>query len=822
MAEDFETERKAIVGNLLATLQACDALLEENRKLRRRYRSDLENLDYRLFQQEKRVDDLRTRLNFHCEKIRLVLDRLSIYLLTDVDAKVDDLLSASEQAPQAPNDILIGLDWLRSTLSSHVTRPGNLYGSASPDAHPVSARIAQTLQEFLFVDAPLGMELGIPMTQGFDALLRHFKQSGQGSDHTPEKYLLFLKTRWLYDRIKASRDYQRACPGFYYKRAVNQIGKAILEKARRPGELVSYDENVLMNLPESCFLIWPPKPVATPTPPVESSQAHPLVVRANEEQIVCIELASDGLPDPDSVTIFKSSDERFRIVLKTTLGGEKLVIPQPVYTSEDKLIPRYALPTLINPSLEIAIFSRNEETLYKFDSFKDLYSFQAALTGYDVSHDQSDIRWQFSDDVCHLDGSGRIQLWQEPIVFASVPEDNGPSHESILYTQHSLYAASQSRRDSLIPSIAPTNTINWTTGGWEGDSIKLPVITIFTQLADKRKRSRFAVISIELEPGIEIDPTECGCCRGYNKCSTLVLVNRKKRDFTVRTCYSDIDSTGQPNPNTFDLLPLRMPRHPTFHNINVSRTQYLVLKFNTLPEKQLFHDELSLRFKVRDKQIKDQRDFVNTIRHRQNRPQRRQTSASYSQRPAMYSSQLSSVISLPPQLEVPDIGPGLVDSFTNGSNSNLSRSSPYVSPIIPSPISPRTSNRDDADKIDSWRSNSSRARSTPYSPRLQSISGSTTTVSSPEAKELDASSYRQIYPVGRSRSIVAPENVCFLEDDRQQSYDYRQQNQQRRVHTDLAAVKDEGGFIVQSELLTSRNKGGKRKEKSHWWKKQFS
>lgn len=236
-------------------------------------------------------------------------------------------------------------------------------------------------------------------------------------------------------------------------------------------------------------------------------------------------------------------------------------------------------------------------------------------------------------------------------------------------SQDSMAMRSHSQRESLIPSIVPTTTVCCTAGGWEADTIKLPVIVIFTQLLDKRKRKRFATIFIELERGIYVDATECGCCKEYDKCSKLVLVKEKKPDFTVRVLYSEVDATGQPNPNTFDIFPFRLPRHPRYREMVPKQTKYLVLKFRSLSEKKQFHRELDLRFRVRDKQITDQRDFAHSIRHRQDRPEGRQQLFPQSTEHLPSPPDPPIVSTLPPIIDVPDTGPALDDAFARGSRS---------------------------------------------------------------------------------------------------------------------------------------------------------
>lgn len=142
LSTDFEDERKTIVGNFVETLNACDRLLEENKKYRQKYSNVVENLKWHLSQQERRVDDLRTRLQFHSEKIRLVMDRLSINLLTDIDEKVDDILAISEMNLQVSSEILQELVKVRSALFGHLSGHHVSLSREAETSHRVSDMIS--------------------------------------------------------------------------------------------------------------------------------------------------------------------------------------------------------------------------------------------------------------------------------------------------------------------------------------------------------------------------------------------------------------------------------------------------------------------------------------------------------------------------------------------------------------------------------------------------------------------------------------------------------------------------------------------------------
>ncbi|KAM0721711.1 hypothetical protein Q7P37_002636 [Cladosporium fusiforme] len=690
LSEEFEKERKTIIGNFNETLNACDRLLAENKDYRRKYSNVYQNLLWHMSQQERRVDDLRTRLHFHSEKIRLVMDRLSINLLTDIDSKVDDLLAISEQNLHVSKEIHRELVRFRSTLFGHLSGRSVSLSAEIENSHQVSEMISSKFQRYLLTDAPTSTGVGIPMIQGFDALFLSFEQSINSSDCTPESYLSFLKARWLLEYLEGSTEFRDARPGFYYKRAVNQISQALTIRMQQPGVLISYDESVLMDLPDTHYRIWPP---SVPLPAIQQSEPHPLMVRANEEEVIRMTLDPIGTNESDTVTLFKSSEERFRIVRQTTLPSspdEKVLISQQVYIKEDELIPRYALPTINSDDLDLAIFSRNEETLFKFDTYENLFRFQTALTGYEVSHDQPGITCQFSKSVRDLDCTGRVQLWQEPITFGDTQAVPGAQHSPSVPS--TLSDGTHSRYDSLAATAITSNTIRWTSGGWEAESIKLPAVTIFTELTDPKQVKRFAILLLELNPGTYVDPKECGCCRGYDTCSKLVITKNgaksggKKTGIPVRALFSNVDYAGH---SGFDLLPFRTPSYTRSSELTPLETDYLVLKFSRLADKRRFDEELRLRFKVRDKQIQNQHDFVTRMRKLETqRPLHHTPNRGHVQLPA----DTPSVVSLPPQINMPSNDTRLDTSFIRGIGSSDDNSSSRDASLHASPRNDSTRN----------------------------------------------------------------------------------------------------------------------------------
>jgi hypothetical protein len=70
---------------------------------------------------------------------------------------------------------------------------------------------------------------------------------------------------------------------------------------------------------------------------MSQNELHPLTARATEEKVIRVPLASGTVAERDSLTVFKSSDDRFRLIQESSQAsrpGNKIIIPQTIYTRE--------------------------------------------------------------------------------------------------------------------------------------------------------------------------------------------------------------------------------------------------------------------------------------------------------------------------------------------------------------------------------------------------------------------------------------------------------------------------------------------------------
>jgi hypothetical protein len=566
-------------------------------------------------QQQLRMDDLRRRLHFHSLKIRLVIDRLSVSLLTDVDSKLDAVLAITTENLQLSRDTLDEIRLLRHLL----------LGSDPVRQPPVTQRLleippalAMRFERALQINAPKSYRPDLPLAESFDALWYRFGVSVQGSSTGPERFMQMVKCCWILEQIKMSTAYQEASPAFYYRRAVTQVDIALRTGIRRLDSNPSYDICVLLALPDEMFEIWLP-PSRPPPAVVLPQQPNPILLQGGERQVVSLKLAADEGQAPDMIHVFQIGDENYRIALETsTQTGERYIREQPLYTREHRLIPRYALPTMPDPVPEIAVFSHGRCHIYQFQNYNDLWKFQTAFTGYEVSHYQPAVRCQFGPNLDSFVCDGHVQFWQEPIDFRS------PSTSSAIAPNVRAKGASslKSRQASLAPSLGQTTNFTSTPEALIAHTVKSSALVIYTQFTHLKNDHRFAIIVLELDDNIHIDREACACKHGYDGCSKLVLAAKKKTPLPLRMVLST-DVAGQQDPNTFDIMPLRLPRRPDYTTIKVRESEHIVLKFESLEAKRGFDREFQDRFAVRVKQREHMADIERRFFHMANHPQRR-------------------------------------------------------------------------------------------------------------------------------------------------------------------------------------------------------
>lgn len=453
-AIDLQCDLGSLIGDFQHTLENCKEILVTHVTLKRNRAGWIQNIVWAATAQDK-VDTLRRDIQFHSQKIYLVIEPVNLRLLTTIDGKVDELL-----------------DLIRTHFRAPVPLP------------PLPQWLDMRLRETVFDNTPTSFsELSeIPLKEGFDALYTHFREStyafrdAETGDQTPEQYLNLLKCQWLLEIIRQGDNFQRARQGSLYRRTIGQLERRIFDQYQRPG-IVHFDERQLQNLSGTAFLIWPPEQLIQIRFPTDPDEGEQIILRLSNER--------------ENLIIFRSGPTLFRIARRFTDN-----FGTPYYENDrfnihsDKFTPFYTIAKNIPASrisrhslsfestLRMSITRGNETGAmeYGFMEETDMFNFQRVITGYQVVFDEKKVEWALNPAKGALSPSkkihmreGRIQIWHW----------NELVEERAANTAASSPTASVRRR-VLNPSTGPDGNSN-TESVICATTPPLPVLIIYAQ-----------------------------------------------------------------------------------------------------------------------------------------------------------------------------------------------------------------------------------------------------------------------------------------------------------------------------------------------------
>ena len=681
----FEAERRRLVGAFEITLQECQNVLSIHRIAPvTNAQGILQSLRWNTGVEDT-VNALRRRLQFHSQKMLLVVNRLSLRLMTDSADRLDDILGLTEQsiALQVRTQAMLQDNY--ALLAAYVQRrlPAFIAPRAA-ELPSVPTQLARRFEAMLSTDVPLAFAHAgndpreLPLDEAFDALMMHFTDSADAAagSQTPEHHVQLLKALWLVQQLQKSQDYQNARPGYYYRRAVNQIEQEILARMRDP-RLLPFDVEILTALADEVYEIWPAQKSA-----VSISQAH---ARPGEDEEARLDLVLQGEFTEQRVVVFRKSEHRFRIVQENirTVNGRytEQQIPLSFDMTQDHFIPWYSLPRTSQSAHEVAISNQATGDLesYRFRSSGDLYRFQEILLGQRMVFEDTTVNFKLSDGSS---GTGRIQIWQEPPT-SKRDFDGQDSSSSLGASPVSPASLRSSRLGSTAGSVAPS-TIFEHADGMEGGSVPLPSLVIFTEL-----QGRVAYIHIKLEQGLRIFQEHCECRQGptgYARCKVLSLARDRLRKFPIYVKYASVDEAGHTIVSSCDLSVFRLPTHPRLKDSKPKIIDNLLMTFKSPIAKDAFNLELHQRFQLRDEMIRQHNEFDTTMLRSAERPEK----TSVSQVPRGYGP-LMRTASLAPTVGSVQLGGSFADEVARGTDNVPARNTPRQRNGVIADPSPRIS-----------------------------------------------------------------------------------------------------------------------------------
>lgn len=612
---------REVTGDFGRTLKDCNVLLGNHHKFHRNKAGFVDNVVWHA-STESEISNLKERVRLHITKMSFVIKPFEIQLLVGIR---NELIQLQQEVRD--------LAGLVTTLRRDTTRDSALPSLPSIEMPLISDAITQRLVAALELNRPDAFRTlsDFPLKEGFDALAFHFAKStilfnpGIGpSQKVPKEtqYLNLLKAKWILEKLKASSKLAAAETNSLWLNCEREVELKVLEQCRRfqtdslrPPPL----ENIT-RLPDDCFTIW-----IFEAPPL---LPHLAEARAMEDKI--LELT---LPSNSTLTIFRSSDDDFRVVTvhTTIIPDTSKEVERESFSANmqsTQLVPAYAIPEPISGSS----LSGNGILLYRaqdlaqwqpLKNLMDVFSFQQALTGYRVFFDASNVKWSLDgSDKPGRYGKARVQIWEpKRLTKLRIAEDMDQSLlSSVKSTIPSLQPSSENefgqRRASTIKSSTKTTQIP---GNRACNAIMIqppepPVLIIYT-LCD----NKFTFLHLNLGEEIFVNESACHCKRSPEKCLRIVLSSKKKKKIKFRKHSAlEPDSRGL---HSWDLARFRIPRHPKYRELEVVEKDYLCLDFKTKAAKAEFRDELQSLFKyVRDPDIQDYRMEIKKSENNSHRP----------------------------------------------------------------------------------------------------------------------------------------------------------------------------------------------------------
>ncbi|KAF2442621.1 hypothetical protein P171DRAFT_434091 [Karstenula rhodostoma CBS 690.94] len=637
-------EQAELVGGFLKTVQECQELLKENGKYLTKKANAWDNAKWHLFGGIERAEKLRGRIQFHCTKISVFMQTLSVSVQVATASALNDIRLQIERLP------LLVLREILAGLSG---------GPRKDRLHPVMPALHDQYKAALELSKPDAyVDLArFPLREGLDALAValeqstiKFKGNGLGIWHpTVQQLNNLIKARWIFDQMRESATLREAGPDSLWRWCLESIQEQIkMEYAKYEQEIVTEEANIA-SLELESFRIWIPQeePCVVSITEADESQL--------EEKIFEVSLSDHGQQQRELIVFRRPRNELRLVTVTSRLNGGNTHTPNEdskvVNMHQVQVIPKYALPGRpripYNKIIELCFPSASSGYTYKFKVDEDLLLFQQALLGYKVVLDQSNQRWELHRSKSwtrteKIQGIGRIQIWQAKSL-ASVKNESQPP--SLLDASHR-----QSRADSIhsnntmASTVRPRLRIPMPSPG-EGNAVALqrptlPMLVVFTEINAKP-----TLLVLKLDPSIEMYFPSCDCgsqeeVKQAECCRTVLECNPRKREKFTITQLSVEDST---NLSSWNIAMFGHPRHPELDHVETLKgVKWLSLDGQTPQERVELQACLHTIGRIRDKQQDNYNAQEEMISRRADRPMQR-----HARELPVRTSRASSVLSSP-------------------------------------------------------------------------------------------------------------------------------------------------------------------------------
>lgn len=628
-ARELKCDLQDLVGDAGQTIDEAKDLARNHISIQRNAAGFIHNVVWAAHAEPK-AENLRKAMQFHAQKIFLVIEPVNLKLLTTIDGKMDEMLAKLDQLLERSGVVPYALPALPGWLDTR-------------------------FREALFTDQPIPFEQpsNIPLREGFDALYLHYRESTyafrdqETAEQTAEQYLNLLKCQSLVNVLRSGDQFVRA--GSLYPRLLKQIEQRIIREHQRT-DIIRFQDEELIRLSPTAFLIWPPQQVVEVRNATDPNHDEHILLR--------LTLPTPLVGEKDSVVVFRTGPATLRIARRSSdRAGTPYYENEHYNIHQDAFVPYYAIaehPTaprrhsaapLPQPlSFSISIYRGNATGAidYRLGSDADVYNFQRAVTGYQVVFDksvtwgikQSGIRGQLSR------GKGRMQIWHwkpleelatasEQVTSPTTSTSSPTSHDST--TSDAVVERLVQRRDTSVYTVDARNT--------SGPVICAitpphPVIVIYGKSneiytyyhIERMYNSRFPepiyLLTQTVDFDIQINLSACPCDSESKKapqnrqCARSVIEKRNRKDsqlpFTTRTL-----TATKNNLSAWNLGVFAQPRHPLFYSkkmVQSLKTDFLNVDFASVPDRVEFAKKFDKALQLRNKAEAEYRRIVEVTR----------------------------------------------------------------------------------------------------------------------------------------------------------------------------------------------------------------
>ncbi|KAF2747234.1 hypothetical protein M011DRAFT_51959 [Sporormia fimetaria CBS 119925] len=616
-----------IIGDFKLTLNECRDLLNDESKFSQK-NGVITNIIYNI-DVDPYVVSLTERLAFHSNKISLVLDPFKIHLQSTLrDLQKETHQDMAEIIHELRQLVVTGLD---------------LKNAAVSPAPPRDVEVPPVISERFVVAcglcgrSPEGetrLCADFPLKDGLEAFFYHFNGLSQAFDSM--SYLRLLKSIWIMDRIRESNEWvkvQRSNPGGLYDRCIREMDRRLREECSRVMPAQIPLPELLLQLPEETFSIWPPvTPHNSPAivshlgvlldlPVQPDPKSHTLRIVRNIDGTL-------GLEDTTMTTMEHSTG---------TLSSERRIQTLNIDPKSAYFVPIYAMPSETGassaaPTVKLQSSRDGVNGLTPtLESLDDLYRLQHLVTGFKCVKQRSGITIASLADgqqfpSIQVQGKkskkmknelyefGHLQLWQKvPFEAGLTPStsnekpDKRASGVSYAPTTQRSIGSSMSFSTVGTRSTAHARQVSF---GLSGTGIQFnapqpPCLVLFLK---EREGGLLSFLVVELDELTHINPLSCACASSKKPCTVSVL-ERSRKPLLARRFYA------REGLNSWNLAALG-EYWPTANNgaVQVQNMYWLKINFRHESERVKFTKNIESLVKMFTFRMEDYRKDLSNIR----------------------------------------------------------------------------------------------------------------------------------------------------------------------------------------------------------------